>query len=315
MVDYDVIIVGGGPGGLCAGLYTGRANLRTLLIDKIGGGGELLNTELIEDYIGFESITGMELADKMIAHARKFGVEFRVDTVTKVVREGLLRRVITEEGEFTAPVVILAAGGEPKKLGVPGEKEFAGRGVSYCAVCDGAFFKDKVVAVAGGGDSAVEEAHFLTRYASKVYIVHRRDTFRAQKVLQDRALAQPRIEPIMSTNIQRIVGEKHVQGLVHEQNGETKELPLDGVFVFIGFTPNSNLFEEHVEHDDQGYLITGWDMQTTIPGVYAIGDVRQQVARQVTTAVGDGTTAAIAADKYLEQMKPLLREQGLLTPA
>ncbi len=305
---YDVIIVGGGPAGLCAALYAGRGMLKTLLIERGHPGGELLNTELIEDYIGFESILGRELAEKMTDHAKKFGAEIVTDTVGSVERDGEGGFVVRTELEkiYRAPAVIVTAGGTPSKLNVPGEKEFAGRGVSYCAVCDGAFFKGEVLAVVGGGDAAVEEADFLTRYARKVYVVHRRDQLRASPILQQRAFANPKIEFVWNQLVEEIEGE--ARGVTQLRlrdtvSGVVSRLPVGGVFVFIGFKPNTTIIKEHVEHDAQGYLVTDSNMMTSIPGLFAAGDVRVQLTRQITTAVGDATTAAIAAEKYLAERR------------
>lgn len=306
--DYDVIIVGAGPAGLCAAMYAGRGMLRGLTIERGAPGGELLNTDLIEDYIGFESIKGWELAQKMAAHATKFGAEIVTDTVKTVRRtddDGF--QVETESGRtYRAPAVILTAGGTPVKLGVPGEKEYAGKGVSYCAVCDGAFFKGEVLAVVGGGDAAVEEADYLTRYAAKVYIVHRRDQFRASKILQQRAFANPKIEVIWNKLVTEIHGDgtktTHL-GLQDTVDGRTSTLDVGGVFVFIGFKPNTGIIDGHAKHDTGGYLITDERMMTSIPGLFAAGDVRSQLTRQITTAVGDATTAAVAVEKYVASMK------------
>ena len=307
--DYDVIIVGGGPAGLAAGLYTARMNLKAVLLDRGPLGGQLLNTELVEDYPGFESILGAELAVKMGEHSRKFGLEVRdFEPVKEIDLEGSTKVVRLESGEeLRTPALIMAAGGLPRYLGVPGEKELQGRGVSYCAVCDGAFFKGQELAVVGGGDAAVEEGDFLTRYASKVYIVHRRNEFRAQPILIDRARANPKIEFVLDSQVQAIVGDEKVRGLRYQRNGSTVELPVGGVFIFIGFVPNSGLFKVHVDHDEAGYVLTDKNMETSVPGVWAVGDVRAQLTKQIATAVGDGTTAAVAASAYVSAQKDAAR--------
>ena len=301
---YDVIIVGGGPAGLCAAMYAGRGMLKALTIERGAPGGELLNTDLIEDYIGFESIKGWELAQKMAEHAKKFGAEIMTDTVEKVRKadDGWFDVVTARGKTYRAPAVILTAGGTPVKLGVPGEKEYAGKGVSYCAVCDGAFFRGEVLAVVGGGDAAAEEADYLTRYASKVYIVHRRDRLRASKILQERAFTNPKIEVIWNKQVVEVQGTErgiHHLELADTVTGERSQLVVGGVFIFIGFTPNTGLVEGHAKHDAGGYFVTDERMMTSIPGLFAAGDVRSQLTRQITTAVGDATTAAIAVEKYL----------------
>ncbi len=296
-----MVIVGGGPAGLAAALYTARMDLKTAVLDRGPLGGQLLNTELVEDYPGFESILGSELAVKMGEHARKFGVEIRdFEPVKEIAVEGDTKVVRLESGEeLRAPALIMAAGGLPRYLQVPGEKEFWGRGVSYCAVCDGAFFKGQELAVIGGGDAAVEEGDFLTRYASKVYIIHRRNELRAQPILIDRARANSKIEFILDAHVKEIAGDDKVQTVRYEQHGESKELNVGGVFIFIGFVPNSGLFKVHVDHDAGGYIVTDRNMQTSIDGIWAVGDVRAQLTKQIATAVGDGTTAAVAAAAYL----------------
>ena len=306
--NFDVIIVGGGPAGLCAALYGGRGMIDTLLIERGLPGGELLNTDLIEDYIGFESIKGPELARLMTKHAKNFGANIVMDTVDLIEKqENGEFRVTTQLGkEYRAPAVILTAGGTPRKLDVPGEQEYAGRGVSYCAVCDGAFFKGEILAVVGGGDAAVEEADYLTRYAEKVYIVHRRDEFRASQLIKKRALKNPKIEVIWNKVVEEIEGEpKGVTALRLKDtvNGESSTLDVGGVFIFVGFTPNSGLIKGHYEHDAGGYIITDNYMMTSIPGLFAAGDLRVQLTRQITTAVGDATTAAIAVEKYLAELR------------
>ena len=312
---YDLIIVGGGPAGLAAGLYAARMELRTVLLERGPVGGQLNNTELIEDYPGFESILGGDLAQRMGEHARKFGLEIREfeSVADRGIRvEGEDRVVRLDSGaDLRAPALIVAAGGLPRRLEVPGEEEFAGRGVSYCAVCDGAFFKNQVLAVVGGGDAAVEEADFLTRYASKVYIIHRRDEFRAQPILVDRARANPKIELILEARVQTIEGDGAVQRVHYEQKGGAKELEVGGVFIFVGFEPNSHLLDVHVEHDAAGYLITDRNMKTSVDGIWAVGDVRAQLTKQIATAVGDGTTAAVAASQYLEHLRDRDRHPGV----
>ncbi|MEK7402835.1 MAG: thioredoxin-disulfide reductase [Gemmatimonadota bacterium] len=308
--EHEVVIVGAGPAGMCAAMYTGRAMLDAVVLERGFPGGELLNTELVEDYPGFETILGSELAQKFQEHAVKFGAQFKTGVTVDAVRkraDGMFE-VTTDAGDtYVSPTVIITAGGTPVKLGVPGELEYAGKGVSYCAICDGAFFRNHTIAVVGGGDAAAEEADFLTRYASKVYLIHRRGELRASKILQQRLFANPRIEPIWDTVVERIEGDG--QGLMrsltlrHVKTNAVRALEATGLFVFIGFKPNSGIIQGHVDHDEMGYLRTDANMQTNIPGLFAAGDLRAQLTRQVTTAVGDATTAAIAAEKYLKARK------------
>jgi thioredoxin reductase (NADPH) len=310
--DFDTIIVGGGPAGLCAAMYAGRGMLKVVLLESKVPGGELLNTERIEDYPGFESILGRELAERMTNHALKFGAEIRQATVEGIARqpdETFLVRTIDGDS-YRAPTVILTAGGTPTKLEVPGEAEYAGFGVSYCAVCDGAFFRKHTVAVVGGGDAAVEEADYLTRYADKVYLIHRRDQLRASRILQERLFANPKIEVLWNKRVLEVLGReqagmREVTGLGLEDTvtGQSSTLPVSGCFVFIGFKPNSGLIREHFRHDAGGYVVTDDRMMTSIPGLFAAGDLRAQLVRQVTTAVGDATTAAIAVEKYLAERR------------
>jgi thioredoxin reductase (NADPH) len=302
--DYDIVIVGGGPGGLTAGLYGSRAELRTLVVEKYLPGGQIANTEDVEDYPGFERISGAELAQKMTDHAKKFGLEIISDLVEDVHCRGEIKVVKTPEREITAKAVIIATGGSPNLLGVPGEKEFSGKGVSYCAICDGAFFKGEIIAVAGGGDAAVEEAMFLTRFGAKVILIHRRDELRAQKIIQTRAFANEKLEFIWDSVVEEIMGDTKVRSLTlkNVKTGEKSSLDVGAIFVFIGFVPNSDIVRESIRKNEAGYFITDDRMETSIPGIYAIGDVRQQLVKQITNAVGDGTTAAVAAQKHIEEL-------------
>src|SRR5215212_7550671 len=313
--ELDVIIVGAGPAGLCAAMYAGRGLLRSVLLERGVPGGELLNTEWIDDYPGFEHVLGRQLADLMTAHAVKFGADIRQDTVESIVRldDGTFD-VATGLGHlYQAPAVILTAGGTPTKLEVPGEVEYAGRGVSYCAVCDGAFFKGEILAVIGGGDAAVEEADYLTRYAQKVYVIHRRDQFRASKILQERLFANPKIEVIWNKQVREFKGGPtglQAVEMVDTVTGEKSSLPASGAFIFIGFRPNTGLVKQHFAHDAAGYVITDDRMMTSIPGLFAAGDLRVQLTRQITTAVGDATTAAIAVEKFLKDRQARVEDKA-----
>jgi len=303
---WDVVIIGGGPAGMAAALYTGRGQLKTLVLDRMGaGGGQLLNTELIEDYPAIKTITGHQMAQDMQEQIHEFGVDISWGEVTGFEVRGNRRAVLTEDGtEYLTKTVIVSTGGEPRKLGVTGELEFAGRGVSYCAICDGAFFKGQVLAVVGGGDSAVEEATFLTRYAEKVYIVHRRDEWRAQKLLQERAMNNPKIVPVWNSTVGEIGGEQKVKWMLVRdvKAGTDQRVAVGGVFIYVGFMPNSQIFGPDFKRDDQGFIITDDKMETHIPGIYVAGDVRSQYVRQISNAVGDATTAAVAATRYIEEL-------------
>jgi thioredoxin reductase (NADPH) len=313
--EYDIVIVGAGPAGMTAALYTGRAMLRTAVLERGFPGGELLNTEYLDDVIGFPKILGYELAEKFAAHAKQFGAEFfETMSVTSVTRmpDGYFHTEAENGDVFRSPAVIVTAGGTPIKLGVPGELEYAGKGVSYCAICDAAFFKQQVVAVAGGGDAACEEADFVSRYASKVYLIHRRNEFRASKFLQKHVFDNPKIDVIWDTVVEKVEGdpEAGMTGLrLHNLvTGARKFLEATGLFVFIGFRPNTGVIAGHFEHDVMGYVLTDNAMMTSIPGLFVAGDLRAQLTRQVTTASGDATTAAIAADKYITRFKEMERE-------
>jgi thioredoxin reductase (NADPH) len=310
--SYDIAIVGGGPAGLTAALYAGRSQVKSVLIEAKAPGGQLLNTELIEDYPGFLSVLGGDLATIMTDQATHFGADLVISPVKRIrVRPDGMKVVETEDGEYAAPAVIITAGGNPRKLDVPGEAEYAGRGVSYCAVCDGAFFKGEHLVVVGGGDAALEEAVFLTRYASKVTIIHRRDEFRAQPILQKEAREHPKVDLVMNTVVEAIEGTpispdgggKVTQmRLRNVSTGEESLLEVGGVFIFVGFLPNTDLVDTHLEHDAAGYYRTDpYSMMTSVPGIFAAGDVRAQLTRQITTAVGDATTATLAAVKWVEE--------------
>jgi thioredoxin reductase (NADPH) len=302
---YDVVIVGAGPAGLAAGVYAGRSQLKTVILDQMMPGGQLLITEQIENYPGFyEGIAGFELSDRMRQHAEKFGAKVESGKpVSSVDLDGETFVVKTEGGEYRGKTLIWAAGSTPRKLGVPGEVEFLGRGVSYCAVCDGAFFKDRVVAVVGGGDSALEEALYLTKFAKKVYLIHRRDKFRAVKIIQDRVLKNEKIEPVLNKVVESINGKDFVESLTlrDTKTGELSELPVDGVFIFIGNEPNVAPVAHLVETTPQGFIITDEEMKTKTPGLFAAGDVRHKPLKQVVTAASDGAVAAMSATKYLEE--------------
>jgi thioredoxin reductase (NADPH) len=308
---YEVIIVGAGPAGLTAALYAGRSRIPTLVLERGIPGGQLWNTAEVEDYPGFEHIMGPDLADRMQKHAEKFGARFETAEVTSIAADGDDRLVTTADGrEFRAPAVIVTAGGEARKLGVPGEVELAGKGVSYCAVCDGAFFQDQDIAVVGGGDSAIEEGTFLTRYGRKVYVIHRRGEYRAAPILVEQMRASGKVEEVLGTVVDEIHGTdgrvSHVT-LRDADTGETSELPVGAVFPFVGFIPHSDVFDaevaERIELDESGHIVTDNAMSTAVPGIYAAGDVRSQYVRQITNAVGDATTAALAAGAYVEHLK------------
>lgn len=302
MESRELIIIGGGPGGMAAGLYAGRAELKTVLLEKGMTGGLAATTAHIENYPGFPAgIGGMELAAQMDEQARKFGVEIKNAQVEKLSRVGEGFTLQTDDGEFSAGSVILATGASPSFLGVPGEKELYGRGVSFCATCDGAFFRDQVVVVVGGGDAAVEEAMFLTRFASKVYVVHRRGELRATKIIQDRAFKNSKLEFIWHSKVDEIRGVSRVEEVVIKdvRSAQTQVLKAGGIFIYVGNRPNSELVADLVALDGQGYVLTDDDMRTNVAGLFAAGDVRRKSLRQVITAVADGAVAAVSAEKYL----------------
>jgi thioredoxin reductase (NADPH) len=307
---YDVIIIGGGPAGLTAGIYTSRARISTLLIEKLGIGGQASITDRIENYPGFiEGISGPELVHNMEEQAQSFGVKTIFDEVTRVEvsDEGNIKKVFVHDDPepYQCLSIIVAAGHEQRKLGVPGETEFTGRGVSYCATCDGAFFRDRAVAVVGGGDVAVEEALFLTRFVSKVYIVHRRDRLRATKILQERAAGNDKIAFVFDSVLDEVSGQTTVNGVKvrNVKTGQTEVLAVDGVFVFIGWNPNLSFLGSVVDRSEDGYIIVDKEMTTSREGIFACGDCCKKKLRQIVAACGDGATAAFSAQHYVEMIK------------
>lgn len=301
---YDVIIIGGGPAGMTAGLYASRARLKTLLIENGLFGGWMTTTELIENYPGFpQGISGEELSRLMEEQAKRFGMETISDEVVEVSLEKNLKKVKTYEGEFFCRALIICTGTEYRKLGVPGEEKFKGRGISYCATCDGAFFKDSRIIVVGGGDSALTEALFLTKFVSELTIIHRRDALRATKIYQERTLNHPKIKFLWNSVVQEIKGDSVVRSVVvkNVKSGEVKEVETEGAFLFIGLTPRTHFLKGLVQMDESGYIVTNENCETSIKGIFAAGDCRKKLLRQISTSVGDGATAAFTAEKYLEE--------------
>lgn len=298
----DIIIVGGGVAGLTAGLYAKRGGMDALLFERMFSGGQIATTYLVENYPGFdEPISGPDLAMKLEAHARKFGLEILYDEVVELELEGRIKKVVTDKGEYEAKALILCMGAQPKKLGLPKEDEFRGKGVSYCATCDGAFYKDKLVAVVGGGDTAVEDALFLAQHAARVYLIHRRNALRASKILQDRLFANPKVEILWDSVVDEILGDQGVEGLLvrNLKDGSKKELKVDGLFVAIGIQPNNVLVQGKLKMNEAGFVITDENMATSIPGVFAAGDLRQKPLWQIITAAADGAIASVSAQRYI----------------
>lgn len=303
---YDVIIVGAGPAGMTAAVYTSRANLSTMLIERGIPGGQMENTQDVENYPGFDHVLGPELSNKMFEHAKKFGAIYKYGDIKEIIDEGPIKKVVTSNDEYQAKTVIISTGADHKKLGVSGEDELGGRGVSYCAVCDGAFFKNRELVVVGGGDSAVEEAVYLTRFASKVTIVHRRDELRAQKILQERAFANDKVEFIWNkevTNIKEDNGKVSTVQLRDTQTGEESDLSTDGIFIYVGTLPLNGAFENLDITNEEGYVVADENMATKIPGIYAAGDIRDKTLRQIVTATGDGSIAAQSVQHYIENLE------------
>ena len=303
---YDVVIIGSGPGGMTAALYTSRANLKTLILEKGVPGGELLNTSDVENYPGFATISGPDLADNMYKGAMQFGAEYAYGNVSNIELDGDLKVITAGNKTYYAYAVVIATGSFHRKLEVPGEEEYSGRGVSYCAVCDGAFFKEKNIFVIGGGDSAVEEGTYLTQFGKKVTVVHRRDQLRAQKVLQDRAFANEKMDFVWNSVVEEIVGDGNQVTAIRlkdVQTGEVTEHPAEGVFIYVGLLPVSAPFQNLKITDAEGWIVTNEKMETAIPGIFAVGDVRQKTLRQITTAVGDGGQAGHGVYNYVEEIK------------
>lgn len=300
---YDLIIIGGGPAGFTAGIYAQRARLKTLLLEKEMLGGQIAVSDVIENYPGFPSISGAGLMEKFEQHARGLGLEIKMADVIDVHDKGMEKVIKTSEGDLITRAVIVATGAKPKRLGVPGEREFTGKGVSYCATCDGPFFRNQRVLVVGGGDTAVKEAVYLSKIAGKVYIAHRRDMLRAEKVIQEKAVSTPNIEMLLSYVLKEIKGKIGVEKVIVQnlKDNTLKEIDVEGVFVFVGINPTTDFVD--VEKDKNGFIKTDQDMKTSVQGIFAAGDCRTTPLKQVSTAVGDGAIAAFMAEKYIEDME------------
>lgn len=303
--EFDTVILGGGPAGLSAAIYSARGACSTAIIDKSMLGGQPTNYLELENYPGFGLVDGYDLMEKFEQHVDKFGVDkFPMQELETIDLVTSIKTIETKEAIFKAKSIIIATGAQSKKMGIPGEKEFIGRGVSYCAVCDGAFYREKVVAVVGGGNAAVEEAMYLTKFANKVYIIHRRDTLRADKIIQERAFKNEKIEFIFDAIPKEVLGENVVNTLVIEnvKTNKISNLQVDGVFPYIGFSPNVEGFQGQLKQDEAGFIITDETMQTSVDGVFAVGDIRKTPLRQVITAASDGSVGAVYAVKYIEKL-------------
>ncbi|RJX32939.1 MAG: thioredoxin-disulfide reductase [Desulfurivibrio sp.] len=305
--DYQLIIVGGGPAGLTAGLYAARAKLHAILLEKGAPGGQVMNTDWIDNYPGFpEGISGFELAEKMAAQVQRFGLPTKVCEVTSMDLAGPVKKIFLEGGEtLTSRTVILATGARPNKLGIPGEKELTGKGVSYCATCDGPFYRGLEIAVIGGGDTAVQEAMHLTKFATRVTVIHRRNELRAERILQEKAFANARIDYIWDTVVTEVLGSKEVEGLrlKNVKSGEETTLAVKGCFVLIGLYPNNEMLPLDQLASEGGFIVTDKEMRTSLPGVMAAGDICSKEVRQIVNATGEGAVACVAAENYLGNLK------------
>ncbi len=302
-VDFDLVIIGGGPAGLAAGLYAARARLKVVLLEKAAPGGQVLITDWIENYPGFpEGLTGFDLVQKLTEQVKKVDLKIITDEVRFVDCSNRIKKIQLSDRSISAHTIIIATGAVPKRLGVPGEEKFLGRGVSFCGTCDGPFFKEQVVAAVGGGDTAVKESVFLTKFAKKVYQIHRRDQLRAETILQERAFANDKIEFIWDSVVSKISGSTGVEKITvkNVKTNKTRELAVDGCFIWVGINPNTEFLGDKVKLDSSGFVIVDTNMETSVPGVFAAGDVRNTPLRQVVTAVGDAAIAAFSAQHYIE---------------
>lgn len=305
-LDYDLVIIGGGPAGLTAGIYAARARLNVILIEKAVPGGQILVTDWIENYPGFpKGLCGVDLVQKMTEQAAKFGLGIETNDVVFLDLAGPVKKIHLMDKTITAHALIIATGASPRKLGIPGEKKLFGKGVSTCATCDGPFYRDQVVVAAGGGDTAVQESLFLTKFARKIYLIHRRDQLRATKILQERAFNNNRLEIIWNSVLTKIRGTSSVENVVLKdvRTGKEESMPADGCFIWIGIIPNTAFLDNGVMLDENGFILADFNMQTSVPGVFAAGDVRSTPLRQVSTAVGDAAIAATVAEQYIEIVK------------